>query len=98
MPRRSASQWRQQVFTLHQLQHQVGLPAGRDAGIEQARDVRVRQPRQDLPFAPEALGPGVPSSDRCSSLTATAPSKRPSSRRARHTLPPPPWPSGASST
>jgi hypothetical protein len=26
---------------------------------------------------------------------ATAPSKRPSSRRARHTLPPPPWPSGA---
>ena len=47
-------------FALHQLEHEIGLPAGRHAGVEQARDVRVRQARQDLAFALEALGRGAP--------------------------------------
>jgi hypothetical protein len=42
-------------LAVHQLQHQVGLAAGGDAGVEQPRDVRVRQPRQDAAFALEAL-------------------------------------------
>ena len=41
-------------FALDVLQRQVGLVVAADAGIEQARDVRMLQPRQDLPFAGEA--------------------------------------------
>ena len=42
----------------HQFQHQIGLAAitaAGDTGIEQARDVRVLQPRQDAALALEAL-------------------------------------------
>ena len=37
------------------LEHEVGLAERRDAGIEEVRDVRMAQPRQDAAFAPEAL-------------------------------------------
>ncbi len=43
------------------LEHQVGLRAvGRDAGVEQAGDVRVRQPREDAAFALEARRVAMP--------------------------------------
>ncbi len=42
-------------FAVDVFEHQVGLP-GHHACVEQARDVRVRQPRKQTAFAPEALG------------------------------------------
>jgi hypothetical protein len=36
------------------LEHQVRLAAGREPGVEQARDVRVREPREDAALALEA--------------------------------------------
>ena len=35
------------ALALHQFQHQIGLALGRDAGVEQLRNARVLQPRQD---------------------------------------------------
>ena len=43
------------AFTLDELQDQVRLAGRRDAGVDQPRDVRVREPREDIAFAPEAL-------------------------------------------
>ena len=38
------------------LEHEVGLrPVGRDAGVEQVRDVRVREPREKVAVARKAL-------------------------------------------
>ena len=36
------------------LQHEERLAARRDAGIDEMRDVRMREPREDAAFAPEA--------------------------------------------
>ena len=46
---------RQERQTPHQLQHDIRLIVG-DAGIEQACDVRVIEPRQHGAFASEAGG------------------------------------------
>ena len=63
----------------HVFQHQVGLAGpggGQVAGVEQPRDVRVRQPRHDAALAREALGaggreqPGVEELDRHLGLEA----------------------------
>ena len=47
------------VLTAHVLQHQVGRSEWRDAGVVQARDMRMRQSSQDASLAGEALR-GVP--------------------------------------
>ena len=39
-------------------EREVGLPVGCDAGVDQARDVRVRQPGEDAAFALEACAAG----------------------------------------
>ncbi len=41
-------------FAFHVFQREVGLVVAADAGVEQARDVRVLQPREDLALAGEA--------------------------------------------
>ncbi len=41
------------VLAVDVLQHQVGLPGSRDAGVDQPRDVRVRELGQHRPFAAE---------------------------------------------
>ena len=46
----------EQGFAFHELQGQVRLSLRRDAGIIKSRDVRVREPRQDVAFAGEAFG------------------------------------------
>jgi hypothetical protein len=43
------------ALAVDQLEHEVGLAVGRDAGIEHAGDVRVGQPRENRALAPEAL-------------------------------------------
>jgi hypothetical protein len=43
-------------FTIDQLDHQVGLAARRQAGVEQGRDVRMDQAAQDGALALEPLG------------------------------------------
>ena len=43
------------VLALDVLEHEIRLPAGGDAGVDQPRDVRVREAREDAAFAPEAL-------------------------------------------
>ena len=50
-----------------------GWPAGGDAGIDQAGDVRVREPGKDAAFALEALAAGAADQRALSSLTATSP-------------------------
>ncbi len=42
------------------LEHEVRLAGRRDAGVEQARDVRVRQSGEQRPLAPEALVAAFP--------------------------------------
>ena len=42
-----------------EVEHQVRLPGRRHAGVDEARDVRVRQSRQDGAFALEPLAAGV---------------------------------------
>ena len=60
----------------HMLEHEVGLALLGDPGIDEARDVRVRQPRQDRALAPEARGQralkqaGVQQLDRRAGLEA----------------------------
>ena len=41
------------------LEHQVGLPGRRDAGVDQPGDVRMREPGEDRAFALEALLAGA---------------------------------------
>ena len=45
-----------QGLSVHPFQRQVGLAGGRDAGVVQARNVRVFQRGQDLALARQALG------------------------------------------
>src|SRR5262245_64176755 len=40
----------------------------RDAGVEEPRDVRVRQPGEDLALAPEPFGAGAPDEARVEQL------------------------------
>ena len=47
------------ALAFDQLEHQVGLAAGGHAGIEQARDVRVREAGEDRAFALEAARAGA---------------------------------------
>ena len=42
------------AFALHFLQRKIRLAGGADAGIQQARDVRMRESREDLSFSGEA--------------------------------------------
>ena len=37
------------------LEHEIGLARRRHAGVEEMRDVRMREPREDVAFAPEPL-------------------------------------------
>ena len=60
---------------------------GRDAGVEQARDARVREAREHVPSRRKRSCPPRASSARLSSFTAASPSNRPSVRRASHTSP-----------
>ena len=43
------------VFAMHELQHHVGLVQVGDSRVEQLRDARPAQAREDRPFASEAL-------------------------------------------
>ena len=47
------------ALPVHELEHEVRLAAGRDAGVEQAGDVGVREPCQELAFALETQGTGA---------------------------------------
>ena len=47
-------------FTLDEVQDQVRLARRRDACVDQSRDVRMREPGQDIAFAAEALLAGLP--------------------------------------
>ena len=86
------------VLAVDVLEHQVGLPGARHAGVDQPGDVRVRQPGEDRALAAEPrLALPARASDAFSSLTAARPSKRPSLRSASQTLPMPPWPIGETS-
>ena len=86
------------VLAVDVLEHQVGLTGARHAGVDQPRDVRVREPGEDR--SPRG-GSAPPRRGRrataLSSLTAARPSKRPSLRSASQTLPMPPWPIGETS-
>ena len=47
------------VPALDVLEHEVRLAGGRDAGVDEARDVRMGEPREDRAFALEALFAGA---------------------------------------
>src|SRR5689334_18718909 len=55
------------------LQRQVGLTILRKSGIEQARDVRVSQIREDFPFPGQPLGHDPPRQRRMDELQGYAP-------------------------
>ena len=82
------------VHALHVLEDQIRLTAGRHAGVDQTRDRRMREPRDDRAFTPEALFALASEQPRVQELHRRVPSKRPSLRFASHTLPMPPWPIG----
>ena len=43
------------ALAVHVLEHEVRLPGGAHAGVEQARDAGVLEAREHRSFAPEAL-------------------------------------------
>src|SRR5206468_5093357 len=48
------------AFALDEVQDEVRLPSRRDARVDQSGDVRVREPREEVPFAAETLLAGPP--------------------------------------
>src|SRR5687768_13212927 len=43
------------MLAFDELEHEVGLTRVRDAGVDQAGDMRMTEPREDDAFAPESL-------------------------------------------
>ena len=74
------------------LEREVGLAIGRDAGVVQARDVRVIEGGEDLALARDARRQS-PRNGPCGNFSATLRCIRPSARSASHTVPMPPTPS-----
>ncbi len=91
-PERSAVAVRVDRLALDVLEDEVRLARAGDAGVEQAGDVRVGEPREDVALRRKRSSPARPTRLAFRSLTAAAPSKRPSLRRASQTLPMPPCP------
>ena len=71
-------------FAVDVFQREVGLAVLGGAGVEQARDVGVFQPRQDLPLAGETQAQVRSARPGRSSFSATRRWYRPSSRQAIH--------------
>ena len=81
------------VAAVDVLEHQVRLSGAGDAGVDQPRDVRMREPREDRAFALEALLAGAADQRRVQQLergaaleaavAARAPATRCPCRRGR---------------
>ena len=59
MPSARSSQYRSMRLAVDVLEHEIRLAGRRDAGVDQMRDVRMAQPREDGAFAPEPLLAGA---------------------------------------
>ena len=85
-------------LALDVLEDEIRLAGAGHACVEQAGDVRMRQPRQRGAFAAGTRrSPAGVERDQVQELDRGGPSKRPSSRRASHTAPHAAAPSGRSS-